>query len=79
VDSRCSVPAFDVFGRVADWHARSLARSMRCGRRIDGGDFALAWRRGYRAAMDRVRRGELGWTTVDIRYRMIRDELSMGS
>lgn len=70
------VLAFDVFGTIVDWHG-SIARevdAMRLG--VDGGEFALAWRAGYRPAMDRVRSGGLGWTLIDDDlHRLILDEL----
>jgi 2-haloacid dehalogenase len=67
--------AFDIFGTVVDWHG-SIARevdAMRLG--VDGGEFALAWRAGYRPAMQRVMSGELGWTLIDDLHRMILDGL----
>jgi 2-haloacid dehalogenase len=69
------VLAFDVFGTVVDWHG-SIARqvqAMNLG--VDGGEFALAWRRGYKPAMARVRSGELGWTKIDVLHRMILDQV----
>jgi 2-haloacid dehalogenase len=65
--------AFDIFGTVVDWHG-SIARevdAMHLG--VSGGDFALAWRAGYRPAMQRVMSGELGWTLIDDLHRMILD------
>ena len=67
--------AFDVFGTVVDWHG-SIARevdAMALG--VDGGEFALAWREGYKPAMERVMSGELGWTLIDDLHRMILDGL----
>ncbi|HEX7647363.1 MAG TPA: haloacid dehalogenase type II [Noviherbaspirillum sp.] len=67
--------AFDVFGTVVDWHG-SIARevdAMSLG--VPGKDFALAWREGYRPAMQRVMSGELGWTRIDDLHRMILDGL----
>ena len=67
--------AFDVFGTVVDWHG-SIARevdAMALG--VDGGEFALAWREGYKPAMQRVMSGELGWTLIDDLHRMILDGL----
>jgi 2-haloacid dehalogenase len=67
--------AFDIFGTVVDWHG-SIARevdAMQLG--VDGGEFALAWRAGYRPAMQRVMSGELGWTLIDDLHRMILDGL----
>jgi 2-haloacid dehalogenase len=67
--------AFDIFGTVVDWHG-SIARevdAMKLG--VNGSDFALAWRAGYKPAMERVMSGELGWTLIDDLHRMILDEL----
>ncbi len=69
------VLAFDIFGTVVDWHG-SIARevdAMQLG--VDGATFALAWRAGYQPAMQRVMRGELGWTRIDDLHRLILDEL----
>lgn len=69
------VIAFDVFGTVVDWH-RSIARevdAMQLG--VKGDEFALAWRDGYKPAMQRVMCGELGWTRIDELHRIILDEL----
>jgi 2-haloacid dehalogenase len=69
------VLAFDVFGTIVDWHG-SIAREVDAMRLdVDGGKFALAWRAGYRPAMQRVRSGELGWTLIDDLHRLILDEL----
>ena len=60
---------FDVFGTVVDWRgsvSREVARiGRRHGMRADWGEFADAWRAGYRPAMDRVRRGEAPWQPLD--------------
>lgn len=69
------VLAFDVFGTIVDWHG-TIARevnAMNLG--VDGGEFALAWRRGYRPAMRRVMSGELGWTLIDDLHRLILDDI----
>ena len=56
--------AFDIFGTVVDWHT-SIANEVEALRPgVDGSAFALAWRAGYAPAMQRVMRGELGWTQV---------------
>ncbi|RAR60810.1 2-haloacid dehalogenase [Onishia taeanensis] len=69
------VLAFDVFGTVVDWHG-SIAREVDAlGLGVDGGEFALAWRAGYKPAMQRVQSGELGWTRLDDLHRGILDEL----
>ena len=72
---RPTVLAFDVFGTVVDWHG-SIVRDMRERHPgVDGDAFARAWRAGYQPAMQRVRSGELGWTSIDALHRMILDEL----
>ncbi|MCP5313379.1 MAG: haloacid dehalogenase type II [Chromatiaceae bacterium] len=69
------VLAFDVFGTVVDWYGSVVreVETLRPG--IDGGAFALAWRDGYQPAMQRVRSGELGWTSLDLLHRQILDGL----
>jgi 2-haloacid dehalogenase len=69
------VLAFDIFGTVVDWHG-SIARevdAMKLG--VGGDEFALAWRAGYKPAMQRVMSGELGWTLIDDLHRMILDDV----
>lgn len=60
---------FDVFGTVVDWRGSLIRELRRVGRRhgvrSDWGAFADAWRSGYRPAMDRVRRGESPWRSID--------------
>jgi 2-haloacid dehalogenase len=69
------VLAFDIFGTVVDWHG-SIAREVQSlYPHVDGDAFALAWRAGYIPAMERVMRGELGWTLIDDLHRMILDTL----
>ena len=75
VSSAIKVIAFDVFGTVVDWHG-SIAREIDAMRLpIDGNSFALAWRDGYKPAMQKVMTGELGWTLIDDLHRLILDEL----
>ncbi|MEK9721217.1 MAG: haloacid dehalogenase type II [Quisquiliibacterium sp.] len=69
------VLAFDVFGTVVDWHGSITREVNALGLGVDGAQFATAWRAGYRPAMDRVRRGDLGWTRIDHLHRMILDEV----
>jgi 2-haloacid dehalogenase len=70
---------FDVFGTVVDWRGsiirqgRQLSRER--GLQVDWPAFADAWRAGYGPAMDRVRRGELPWQTIDQLHRLILDGL----
>ena len=69
------VLAFDIFGTVVDWHG-SIAHEMQALQpQLDGDAFALAWRAGYKPAMQRVMSGELGWTLIDDLNRMILDSL----
>ena len=60
---------FDVFGTVVDWRGSIVRELRRVGRkhgvRADWGGFADAWRSGYRPAMDRVRRGDSPWRSID--------------
>ena len=60
---------FDVFGTVVDWRGSLIRELRRAGRRhgvrSDWGAFADAWRSGYRPAMDRVRRGDSSWRSID--------------
>lgn len=78
-DEGVDVLAFDVFGTVTDWRT-SIVREGRLLSRdrsfeVDWEAFADAWRAGYRPALDRVRRGEIAWATVDELHRMILDDL----
>ena len=70
---------FDVFGTVVDWRGSIIRELQRLGRRkrlrADWAAFADAWRRGYAPAMQRVRRGELPWQSIDALHRMILDGL----
>ncbi|MEQ8407992.1 MAG: haloacid dehalogenase type II [Gammaproteobacteria bacterium] len=71
--------AFDVFGTVVDWRGSIIREgqilSASKGLTVDWADFADRWRRGYGPAMNRVRSGELPWTTIDELHRMILDDL----
>jgi 2-haloacid dehalogenase len=71
--------AFDVFGTVVDWRGSIIREAQllaaRKGLTLDCAAFADAWRAGYAPAMDRVRKGELPWTTIDALHRMILDGL----
>lgn len=69
------VLAFDVFGTVVDWYGTISREVDALDLGISGNDFATEWRSGYAPAMDRVRKGELGWTRIDDLHRMILDEI----
>ena len=70
---------FDVFGTVVDWRGSIVAEgeslTARRGVDVDWPAFADAWRAGYGPSMDRVRRGDVQWTTIDDLHRMILDGL----
>ena len=70
---------FDVFGTVVDWRGSIIREMRRLGRAkgldADWSAFADAWRLGYQPAMDRVRRGDLPWQSIDALHRMILDGL----
>jgi 2-haloacid dehalogenase len=74
--------AFDVFGTVVDWRSSVALEVARAAVRhgaplpdLSGEAFADAWRRRYRPSMDRVRRGEIGWTALDDLHRASLDEV----
>jgi len=74
--------AFDVFGTVVDWRGSIAAEvagtASRHGLALAPGGaeaFAVAWRRRYWPSMDRVRRGEIGWTALDDLHRASLEEL----
>lgn len=66
--------ACDVFGTVVDWRGSIIRQGKQLGPRwglhIDWGRFADAWRAAYRPSMERVRRGDLPWTNLDVLHRM---------
>jgi 2-haloacid dehalogenase len=70
---------FDTFGTVVDWRGSIVAEGAlwaeRGGLKIDWGHFADRWYSGYSPSMDKVRRGELPWTTLDDLHRALLDEL----
>ncbi|MDB5796126.1 MAG: Haloacid dehalogenase, type [Paucimonas sp.] len=67
--------AFDVFGTVVDWHGSLCREIAALELPVDANAFALAWRDGYRPAMQRVRSGQLPWTRIDALHRMILDQI----
>ena len=74
IADQIKVIAFDIFGTVVDWHG-SVSREvadMNLG--IDAGEFALAWRAGYKPAMQQVMAtGE--WVILDTLHRRILDKV----
>ena len=70
---------FDVFGTVVDWRTTISGEveemAKRKGRQVDGAKFADVWRAGYVPSMNRVRSGELPWTSLDDLHRMILEQV----
>jgi len=70
---------FDTFGTVVDWRSSVIAEGEQLGQRknlkVDWAAFADAWRGGYGPSMEKVRKGELPWTKLDVLHRRILDEL----
>ena len=71
---KIKVIAFDVFGTVVDWHG-SVAREVTAmNLDVDADEFALAWRAGYKPAMQEVMdSGE--WIILDELHRRILDRV----
>ncbi len=69
------VLAFDVFGTVVDWHGGICNAVQAMNLDVDADAFALAWRAGYQPAMQKVRSGERGWTSIDDLHRSILEQL----
>src|SRR5438067_1187963 len=72
---------FDTFGTVVDWRGSIIEEGKAWGKAkgvdIDWASFADRWRAGYAPSMEKVRKGELPWTKLDILHRTILDELLM--
>ena len=70
---------FDVFGTVVDWRMSISREGEAFGREhklnVDWLKFAVAWRDLYQPMMNKVRRGEIGWTKLDDLHRMALDQL----
>ena len=71
---------FDVFGTLVDWRT-SLIDDLAAfgnvrGLVVDWPALVDAWRSAYVPSMDRVRRGELPWTTLDALHRTSFDALA---
>jgi 2-haloacid dehalogenase len=71
---------FDTFGTLVDWRTSLIADLSAFGHErgiaIDWNAFVDAWRAAYGPSMDRVRRGELPWTPLDVLHRTSFDELA---
>jgi len=69
------VLAFDVFGTLVDWRTSVARQVRRVAPQLDGESFADEWRARYVPSMERVARGEIGWTKLDDLHRASLDEL----
>jgi 2-haloacid dehalogenase len=79
VAASVKVLAFDVFGTVVDWRSSVIAEGKQLGTTkaftVDWAAFADAWRAVYRPSLDRVQKGELPWTKLDVLHRMSLEEI----
>lgn len=71
---------FDVFGTVVDWRGSITKEGEKLGKakgitHVDWAAFADEWRGGYGPSMNKVRKGELPWTKIDVLHRMVLDDL----
>jgi 2-haloacid dehalogenase len=71
---------FDTFGTVVDWRGSLAEESAAWGKakgikNVDWIRFADRWRDHYRPNMDKVRKGEFPWKTVDEMNRMALDDV----
>jgi 2-haloacid dehalogenase len=73
VNSQPKALLFDIFGTVFDWRSSIVEEGEAWGKKrgvnVDWARFANAWRAGYRPALDRVRRGEIPFTKLDVLHR----------
>ena len=70
---------FDTFGTIVDWRSSVIAEGVAWGRakglNINWASFADRWRLGYGPAMNKVRKSEIPWTSLDFLHRMILEGL----
>jgi len=70
---------FDVFGTVVDWRGSIIREGRALGKqknlKADWAAVADAWRDGYKPAMDRVRKRQLPWMSIDQLHRLILDDV----
>src|SRR5271165_4373423 len=71
--ARIKALVFDTFGTVVDWRSSLISDLGQYGRKkgvvADWTLLADEWRAAYFPSMDRVRKGELPWTTLDALHR----------
>ena len=70
---------FDTFGTVVDWRGSIVEEGAAWGKtkgvEIDWAHFADRWRDGYFPSLERVRKGELPWTKLDVLNRMLLEDV----
>jgi 2-haloacid dehalogenase len=70
---------FDTFGTVVDWRGSIIREGTQWGQekglQVDWGKFADKWRSGYGPAMEKVRKGTMPWTKLDVLHRMLLEDL----
>ncbi len=71
---------FDTFGTLVDWRTSLIEAFTAYGNThdfaVDWPAFVDAWRHAYAPSMDRVRRGERAWASLDVLHGESFDELS---
>lgn len=71
---------FDTFGTVVDWRTSIINDLSAWGRtrglKVDWTAFVDEWKTAYKPGMDKVRKGELPWTTIDGIYRMALEQMA---
>jgi 2-haloacid dehalogenase len=71
--SQVKALVFDTFGTVVDWRSSLISELSNFGRNkgvvADWSLLTDEWRAAYYPSMDRVRKGELPWTTLDALHR----------
>lgn len=77
--SQIKALTFDVFGTVVEWRNSIVREAEKLGRSkaidADWEKFADEWRRRYRPALNKVRRGETPWTKLDVLHRANLDDV----
>ena len=70
---------FDTFGTVVDWRGSIIEEGKAWGNSkgisVDWARFADRWRAGYAPSMEKVRKGEMPWTSLDQLHRALLEEL----
>lgn len=70
---------FDTFGTVVDWRGSIIKEGVAWGKakgiNVDWAHFADRWRDGYFPSLEKVRKGELAWTTLDVLNRALLEDV----